>query len=189
MNIKEAIKEIRQSRSRYQLEKFVIGQHDTPEMQYYQCCLEASSLVNALKEQELRIKKIKAEIEELLETGKKSDAIEAEIKRMDIENIELGMIGTRRELDILEDIFSKFPKYTREQIEEAQEDYWSKRLIRVGQMQMLAASSGVNWAQLDAIYQAGLMPTAREQLGQVDQLEEHKAEILYAIPVKEKEAA
>lgn len=182
MNLQEAIKEITQSRSRFQLEKFVVGQHDTPEMQYYQTCLEANSLLRNIKENELKIKKIEAEIEELLETGKKSDAIEAEIKALSIDDINVSLIGARRELEILEAIFNKFPKYTRQEIEDAQEDYWAKRLIRVGQMQMLAANSGVNWAHIDAIYQGGYMPQAIEQMGKVEMLEQHKAEILFPKP-------
>ena len=58
MSIQDAIKEITQSRSKYQIERFVIGQHHSLEMQYYQLCLEASGLIDAIKESELRIKKI-----------------------------------------------------------------------------------------------------------------------------------
>jgi DNA-binding transcriptional ArsR family regulator len=160
MKINEAIKELRQSRSRYQLEKFVIGQHHSPEMQYYQLVLEAAGLINSIKETELRIKKIKAEVEELKETNRKVNMIEAEIRELSLEDLELHLIGTRRELEYLETLFEKFPKFTREQVEMAQADYWETRLTRVAQLQMLSREGGVDWAQLEAIYQTGTLPNA-----------------------------
>lgn len=186
-NIQQAIREIRQSRSRFQLEKFVVGQHDTPEMQYYQCCLEANSVIRAIRDTELRIKKTRAEIEELLETGKKSDAVEAEIKQMIIEDMELNLIGSKRELAILEEIFSKYPRYTREDIEKSQPDYWKQRLICVGQLQHLGAASGVNWAQLEAIYRADLLPYARDTLANIEMLEHKPSELLFNGTIKRKE--
>jgi hypothetical protein len=160
MKIEDAIKEVQQSQSRYQYEKFVIGQHSSPEMQYYQTVVEASSRIRNLKETELRVKKLKAEAEELLETGKKSDAIQAEIIGLQIEEIQLGLIGQRRELQILEKIYAEFPNYTREDIEAAQKDYWETRLTRVAQLQMLSRQSGIDWAQLEAVYQADIMDKA-----------------------------
>jgi hypothetical protein len=37
--IEQAIAEVQQPRSRFQLERFVLGQHATPEMRYYQTVL------------------------------------------------------------------------------------------------------------------------------------------------------
>lgn len=154
----KGISEIKQSRSRFQMEKFVVGQHDTPEMQYYQICLEADAVLSSVKEAKLRVKKMMAEIEELRETGKKSDEIEAEILELSVERVEATIVGQERELKILKDLYDKYPKYTREEIEQAQPEYWQRRLMRVAQLQMLAG--GVGWAHLEAIYQAGYLPDA-----------------------------
>jgi len=187
--LQNAITEIRQSRSRFQIEKFVIGQHDTPEMQYYQTVLEASTLVRAVRDTELRIEKLEAEIEELQETGKKSDAVEAKIKRLDVEEMELNLIGTKRELEILTDIFNQFPRYTREDIEKTQPDYWKQRLIRVCQLQHLSAASGVSWAQLDAIYQADLLPYAKDNIAQVERLEDKSQGLMFDFQAAKKARA
>lgn len=154
----ETISEIRQSRSKFQMEKFVVGQHDTPEMQYYQICLEADTVLSSIKETKLRIKKMLAEAEELRDTGKKSDAIEAEILEFHVEKMKSAIVGQERELLILKELYDKYPKYTRQEIEEAQPEYWQKRLMRVAQLQMLAG--GVGWAHLEAIHQAGYLPEA-----------------------------
>lgn len=157
MNIKQAKKEITQSRSKYQIEKFVLGQHHSQEMQYLQLVIEADGLMNSIKEMELQIKKAKAEAEELRATGKKSDSIEAEIKELTIETLEVNVIGNKRELSYMEELFEAYPKFTRDEIEDAQKSYWETRLMRTAQFQMLARQGGVDWAQLEALQQANVI--------------------------------
>lgn len=160
MNIQERINEIQQSRSEYQIKKFVIGQHHSPEMQYYQLCIETSGMIQTIAETELRIRKVKAEVKELKETCKESDSIEAEIKLLGIQSLETHLLGSKRELAYFEKLFDEYPEYTRQQIEDAQESYWETRLTRVAQLQMLSRQGGVDWAQLEAVWQAGIMDTA-----------------------------
>jgi hypothetical protein len=164
MNIQEKINKIQQSRSKYQIEKFVIGQHHSPEMKYYQLCVETQGLISSITENELRIEKLKAEAEELISTGKKSDEIEARIKLLSVPALETQLLGSKRELAIFEELFDTFPEYTREQIEAAQQEYWETRLTRVAQLQMLSRQGGVDWAQLEAIYQTGELEKALENI-------------------------
>ncbi len=42
MELEQAIREVQQPRSRFQIEHFVIGAHDTPEMRFHQIVLELS---------------------------------------------------------------------------------------------------------------------------------------------------
>ena len=179
MNPREAIQQIKQSRSKYQLEKFVVGQHDTPEMQYYQLLLEMETLYGALEENDLRIRKLQAEAEELRETGKKSDAIEAEMKDRQVAQAEAQVIGTKRELAYLEELFQQYPTYTREEIEDAQPEYWQNRLIKTAQLQYLSAmSGGIPWAQFEALYQADLLPLALEEIKTLGRLENKPSQLL-----------
>ena len=155
MNITEAISEIQQPRSRYQLIHFVIGQHDTPEMRFYQLCLELQDMGYKLRTAELGVKKANIEIERLLATGDDLDAIEAEEKRIGLEQTEIVMRGAERELAVLTDLFDESQKFTRDEIEHAQPEYWEKRLTRQTNLQIM--SGGVQWAQLDSLRQAGLL--------------------------------
>ena len=155
--IKQARKEISQNRSNYQLEKFVLGQHHSQEMQYYQLVVEMDGLLNAIGETELRIEKIRAEATELRDTGKKSDSIEADIRELSIESHQNTILGNNRELLHMQELFDCFPKFTREQIEAAQPDYWETRLTRTAQLQMLSRQGGVDWAQLEALQQANII--------------------------------
>lgn len=164
MDFYEAMREITQSRSNYQLEKFVVGQHHTPEMQYYQLVLEASALTNSLKNVKLQIKKLDAEITELNSTGKKSDEVEAEIKQLSIFDLEHSIIGAERELKYLTQLFDQYPKFTRQEIESAQKEYWETRLTRTAQFQMLSRQGGVDWAQLEALQQANFIEDGLAQI-------------------------
>ncbi len=146
--------EINQSRSEYQIDKFVLGQHDTPEMRYYQCVLELQGLYYALKQTSLSIKKIELEINQLRESGNEIDEIEAQIKELDLEQTRSASVGAIREFEILLKKFNESPKYTRQQIDEAQPEYWERRLTR--QYELASATTTANQAaHLDSLIQIG----------------------------------
>ena len=155
MNITEAIAEIQQPRSRYQLIHFVIGQHDTPEMRFYQLCLELQDMGYKLRVAQLGVRKAEVEIARLQATGDDLDAIEAEEKQIGLEQTQIVMRGAERELAVLTDLFDESQKFTRDEIEHAQPEYWQKRLTRQTNLQLM--SGGVQWAQLDSLRQAGLL--------------------------------
>jgi hypothetical protein len=155
VNITEAITEIQQPRSRFQLVHFVIGQHDTPEMRFYQLCLELQDMGYKLRLAEIAVRKSQVEIRRLVETGDELDAIEAEEKQVGLEQTEIVMRGAERELAVLGDLFDDSQKFTRDEIEHAQPEYWQKRLTRQTNLQLMAG--GVQWAQLDSLRQAGLL--------------------------------
>ena len=165
MELHDAIREVQQPRSRYQLIHFVIGQHDTPEMRFYQLMLEIQDTGHKLRLAELSVRKAEVEIARLLETGDELDAIEAEEKRVGLEQTEIVMGGALREMAVLEDIFDTCQHYTRDEIEHAQPEYWEKRLTRQTNLQIMSGSVG--WAQLDSMRQIGLldeMVAERERL-------------------------
>ena len=155
MNIGDAIAEVQQPRSRFQLVHFVIGQHDTPEMRFYQVCLELQDMGYKLRMAQLGIRKAAVEIARLQATGDELDAIEAEEKQVDVEQTLIVMAGAEREIAILTDLFDESPHYTRAEIEHAQPEYWQARLTRQTNLQIMAG--GVQWAQLDSMRQAGLL--------------------------------
>tara|TARA_R110002073_G_scaffold328466_1_gene509778 strand:+ start:124 stop:654 length:531 start_codon:yes stop_codon:yes gene_type:complete len=155
MNITEAISEIQQPRSRYQLINFVIGQHDTPEMRFYQLMLELQDTNYKIGVAKIGLKKAAIEIARLLQTGDEIDALDAEEKTLGMEQTRIVMQGALREQAILEDLFDSCEHYTRDEIEHAQPEYWQKRLTRQTNLQIM--SGGVQWAQLDSLRQIGLL--------------------------------
>jgi hypothetical protein len=149
------IAEIQQSRSRFQLEHFVVGQHDTPEMRFFQICIELQDMEYRLAlaslnehEQLLKIQKLRSKDTPLAH-------VKADKKELDLVSLRLARIGAEREVVILREMFHAHTKYTRAEIEQAQPGYWRKRLTRQYQLQEAAGSIG--WSQLDAMIQADLM--------------------------------
>jgi len=155
--IEKAIEEIQQPRSRFQLERFVLGQHATPEMQYYQTCIELQDMIYKYKLAEINKKKTDLKIAQLRATGDELDELEAQEIELGQKQGAFAVIGAQRELAHLIDIWESFKhKYTREEIEIAQPDYWKARLTSNAKA-MLMGGSGVNAAHLQAMDQAGIL--------------------------------
>lgn len=155
--LENAIIEIQQSRSNFQLERFVLGQHLTPEMQYYQLLLEIQDLTfkhnNALIEREISEKKI-AKLEASEDEIK---ILKAKQRRLALDQLNLAILGTERELAHLLGIWNSLEhKYSREEIEAAQPEYWKARLSANANA-MIMGGSGINPAHLEAMAQAGIL--------------------------------
>lgn len=155
--IEKAIAEVQQPRSRFQLEKFVIGQHATPEMRFYQTCLELQDMIYkyrlakiAVQKQELKINKLKSKNDEMAE-------LKAQELEIGLSQTKLAMIGAEREIAHLVNIYNSFEyKFTRAEIENAQPDYWKARLTGNAKA-MLIGGVSVNPSHIEAMQQAGVL--------------------------------
>ena len=155
--IDKAIAEVQQPRSRFQLERFVLGQHATPEMQYYQTILELQDMIYKYKLAQIGVKKAEVKIAKLRKTGDELDELKAQEVELGLVQTRFTMLGAERELKHLMEIFDSFQhKYTREEIEAAQPDYWQARLTNNAKA-MLMGGSGVNAAHIEAMEQAGVL--------------------------------
>lgn len=173
-DIISAIAEIQQPRSRFQLENFVLNQHDTEEMRYYQCVLEIQSLWTTLRDFDLEIKKKRIKIERLKASNDEIDHIDAQLMENGLEDTLRVRLGAVRELEILIDLWKSFPvKYTRDDIEKLQHIYWAKRLTRQAELDALGNGGKINPAHLDALRQMGALNLESN----VEALEPEKREI------------
>lgn len=155
--IEKAIAEVQQPRSAFQLEKFVLGQHATPEMQYYQTCIELQDMIYKYRLAEINLKKQELKITKLRSTKDELDELEAQEIEIHLEQTKKVMIGAQREIAHLVTIFNSFEtKYTREQIEAAQPDYWRARLTNNAKA-MLMGGASVNPAHIESMQQAGIL--------------------------------
>lgn len=169
--IEKAIEEIQQPRSRFQLEKFVLGQHSTPEMKYYQICLELQDAIYKYKLAIISNKKTNIQIERLRSTGDELDELEAQEKELGLNETRITMLGAQRELGHLIEIWDSFQhKFTRQEIESAQPKYWEQRLSNNAKA-MLMGGAGVNPAHIEAMEQAGVLDSF------VELVKETKAEL------------
>jgi predicted transcriptional regulator len=155
--IEKAIAEVQQPRSRFQLEHFVLGQHATNEMRYYQTVIELQDAIYKYKLAVLNIKKAEIKITKLRQTGEQLDELKAQERELGLEQTKLAMAGAKREMEHLVEIFESFEhKYTRAEIEAAQPDYWQARLTNNARA-MLMGGSSVNAAHIEAMEQAGVL--------------------------------
>lgn len=162
-DIKLAIAEIQQPRSRFQLERFVLGQHATPEMQYYQTCLELQDLFHKYETAKIEVKISQIKISKLKATGDEIDELKAQKLELGLQQTKLAMIGAEREIADLIDIWKSFEhKYTRDEIEAAQPFYWQARLTNNAEAMVLGQGS-VNYAHIEAMNQAGILDEYLEQ--------------------------
>lgn len=129
-DIVERFVEVHQPRSAFQLAHFVVGQHDTQETQYAQCVTELQALYYTIKEVSLSMQITEIEITRLRATGDPIDELNAQIKELGLEQTRVVGTGAFRELKVLLEILETFPRYTREQIEAGQSEYWTLRLNR-----------------------------------------------------------
>ena len=162
--IEAAILEVQQPRSRFQLEKFVIGQHKTEEMQFYQTCLELQDMIYKYQSAKLNVQKQELKIKRLRETGDELKELKAQELELGLKQTYIAMQGAEREMLALTEIFYSFPKrYTREEIEAAQPDYWNERLTGNAKAQLMGGS-GVNPAHIEAMEQAGVLDKLIEEV-------------------------
>lgn len=155
--LKKLFAEVTQSRSEFQIEKFVIGQHATPEMRFYQVILELQTLTYAYEHNLLEREKAVLEIEMLEKSNNPIDKITAKQKSLGLEQLEVSLYGHKRELDYLLNKLKSFERtYTRQEIEEAQPDYWEKRLTNNARA-MLMGGQSVGFSYIESMEQAGIL--------------------------------
>jgi hypothetical protein len=155
--IEKAIAEVQQPRSRFQLERFVLGQHATQEMQYYQTVIELQDAIYKYKFAVISVKKSELKIAKLRATGDELDELKAQQLELGLVQTRLTMLGAEREMKHLLEIFDTFThKYTRDEIEAAQPEYWQARLTNNAKA-MLMGGQSVNSAHIEAMEQAGVL--------------------------------
>jgi len=164
--IEEAIAEIQQPRSQFQLERFVVGQHPTKEMQYYQTCIELQDMIYKFQLAQISVKKQEVKIARLRDTGDELDELEAQELEIGLRQTKLAMLGAEKELNHLITIFDSFEhKFTRAEIEAAQPEYWEARLTGNARAQLISGSS-VNPAHIEAMEQAGILTSFIQEVEQ-----------------------
>ena len=164
--IENAIAEVQQPRSRFQLERFVTGSHATPEMRYYQTCLELQDMIYKYQLAKIAVQKAELKISRLRETKDEMKELKAQETEIGLRQTRLAMIGAERELNDLVAIFDSFEtKFTRAEIEAAQPDYWNARLTGNAKA-MLMGGTSVNAAHIEAMEQAGVLENFIQEVQQ-----------------------
>jgi hypothetical protein len=152
-----AIEAIQQPRTDFQLAHFVVGQHDTEPRRWWQCVLELQLKIQSLKRAQIERRRTMRRILEL-EAGDLDARDEAALLRLGIEETDLAIIGAVRETQALYAIFRSFPKsYTREELDDAEAEYWQKRLVRQARQEINSMGT-IGVGNQDSLEQIGISP-------------------------------
>lgn len=133
-------------RSAYVLENLVVKPNEHITQQWNQCVLELRVKYYNIKRTKLRIRQTERDIESL------TDDIERELKELDIEELNWQMRGYWREFEALYALYQQFPRFTREQLEAGQVEYWFNRLTKQA-VQDLQASGRISVGNQEALRQ------------------------------------
>ena len=148
-------------RSDYQLLHFVVGQHDTLQMQYRQILLEVKSLITKIRLAELATQKQRIKLDRL--SGSALNLLKAEKIRINMVVTLDAIEGARRELNYLLELAGKYPQYTPQEIEENQEEYWESRLQRQANLDRMSVEQNVSAGNLASMLNAGLLNRSIEK--------------------------
>ena len=142
-------------RTFFQIERFVMQEHDLPERRFLQLMMELRSIRDGFIQDSIEIEKIKIQIKRLLATGDEIDKLEAMKKQYNLEHYVSGMVVRRDEVKHIAKLLKQLPKiYTKQEIEAAEERYWEKRLTRQAAEEMVSAQTGINSGNIRANIQA-----------------------------------
>jgi hypothetical protein len=131
--ILEAIAEVQKPRSRFVLENLIVGQEYTSEIQYKQTLTEIQALYYTIREVSLKLQITELKIAKLKAKATPTADVKAQLLELGLEQTRIVGLGALRELKDLTEIWESFPvKFTHEQIENAQPEYWNKRLTDQG---------------------------------------------------------
>lgn len=144
-----------QGRSQYQLENFVVGMHNQPERQFSQIAIELQHKYYNIRRADINRRKLLNELET------ESDPYKKEEIELDLEQMDIAIIGALREFDHLYKLYQQYPKYTAEQIEAAEHKYWVERLAIQAQID-IEAQGRIGTGNMEALRQAKLI-TGQEQ--------------------------
>ena len=143
-------------RTSFQLERFVMQEHDLPERKFLQLMMELKSMRDGFISDCFEIEKLKIEIKRLIATNDEIDNLEACKKQYILRQCEENMIFREREIKTIVRLINSLPKiYTYDEIEAAESVYWEHRLTRQAFEDMVSAQTGINQGNVRANIQAG----------------------------------
>jgi hypothetical protein len=185
----KAFREIQQPRTDFQLEHFVIGNHEVREQQYAHCVLNLRLKYDVLRKTQIHLEKITYEIDELKKKDDKLSEFEWREKEIDREICANAVLGAMREFNTLYEMWGTFEhKYTRAEIDAAQPEYWRKRLTRQANEDLLATGR-VGKGNIQSLKQIGLTPLPElDHIRSIEKkfLEVGNTKILVAVATKDK---
>jgi cephalosporin hydroxylase len=178
----QAFDDIQMPRTPYALDKMVVESHFTDEQNYAHCVLEMSIAYDNLRTTKHRVKQKEIEIERLRKKSNKNIITkfinifklkqdeyqyeELEIKKIELEQLHRARLGAYREFEFLFNKWQTFSKkYTREEINMAQETEYKIRLQTQAEHDIASHQIGISPGNLEGLRQVGIKPYPKLDIG------------------------
>jgi len=152
---------IQMARTPEVLRKFVIGAQamDHPAQGWAQCVLELQIKYDDIRRAKINAELIELEITDLETTGDTKSLLNAKLKRIDLEAQDRALLGAVREFQSLYTIYQSFDKrYTRDELNTSQVEYWQNRLTRQALQEQQSRQLGIGAGNLEALREIELSP-------------------------------
>lgn len=155
----------------FQIVNFTAGK-ETPERRYRHCLLQLNQKHRAMKECEFRRRRLNIDIAEINEQIKEATSFEKQRLEIDLEEKEYNMAAEIKliedcviEIKAYEQILKTLPQFTREEFEQAEQEYWEKRLLEDARREMISTGS-VSVQTIESLEDIGLQ-IGRNEKGQI----------------------
>lgn len=148
--------------SEFQIKQFVSSQ-ETPERKYRNALLQAKSKIQALEETKYKRDLLEVDLRELeeklsVETNpheKRRHEINLKYKRQQLDDQMKLIADAIFELSAYKQIIDSLPKFSREQFEQAELNYWQQRLLNDAKREYLAGNR-VEKGTLESLNKVGI---------------------------------
>jgi len=150
--------------------------HITDERDYRHALLQADGKINNLMAARFLTKRILIDIKEILLNMESASGFELERMQIDLEEKEWNLNNNQKliddamiELNDYYQVFKALPKFTREQFENGEKAYWSKRFAMEAQIE-IASSGRIDIGTATSLRQIGIDPiSAQEEIKLITQ--------------------
>jgi len=161
--LKADFETISQGKSDFVLEHLVVGQEDTLPQQWVQALLELKARYFSIAGLMLDIKEAKQRyrLHKVLETITLGLFGNARRQELRVESLQLSIDGLFGEFHTLYRLYKTMPKFSREQIEAGQYEYWKTRLTKQAYFDVLATGR-VQQGNMEGLRQINTWPDYSE---------------------------
>lgn len=143
------------------LKRFVVGAQamDHPAQGWAQCVLELQLKYDDIRRARINAELIQDEIDELDRENTRKSRLNADLKRIDLEAQNRAMLGAVREFHALYEIYQSYGRrYTREELDASQVEYWQNRLTRQALQEQQSRELGIGPGNLEALREINVSP-------------------------------
>lgn len=157
--IQNELLEINQNRSDFALVHFVVERHGPIEQaagprQRFQALRELQTIRGEVIREGLRYERCKREIERLKAEAPLDADLDIAEKKLEMLELEVSIASHLREFATLKNILNALPRYSQEEHQKAEAEYWTFRLTRQLLSSRDASLTGFDRGDLEAMLQA-----------------------------------